>query len=96
MTSQRFGTCGMHPSVYARVKLLTGLQGMLEGIIQSIGTPGVNPGLIKVGYLIFVMLIVMNVCLFIGLGPNIHVLILSVLSLGVFGGLQWSVPLLWW
>eukprot|EP00040_Diaphanoeca_grandis_P027409 m.155979 g.155979 ORF g.155979 m.155979 type:complete len:350 (+) comp30964_c0_seq1:138-1187(+) len=62
--------------------------GIFSGIMASIGQPGINPGVVKAGYLIFALLMILDFSLLIGMGPNIHVLIMFVLSCGVFGGLQ--------
>jgi hypothetical protein len=65
--------------------------GMFDGIVESINTPGVNPGVIKAGYVIFGALIFFDMILFIALGPSIHVLVLFLLSVGVFGSMQWFI-----
>lgn len=66
-------------------------EGIIDGLVESISTPGVNPGVIKAGYIIFGTLIFFDVVLFIALGPSIHVLALFLLSVGLFGSMQWFI-----
>lgn len=66
-------------------------EGIIDGLVESISTPGVNPGVIKAGYIIFGALIFFDVVLFIALGPSIHVLALFLLSVGLFGSMQWFI-----
>lgn len=68
--------------------------GILDGIMESIHTPGVNPGLIKAGWIVFIILFLFDVGLLIGLGPNLHVAIMFFLTCGVFGSLQWYITML--
>eukprot|EP00041_Stephanoeca_diplocostata_P012665 m.212411 g.212411 ORF g.212411 m.212411 type:complete len:379 (+) comp19042_c0_seq2:349-1485(+) len=68
--------------------------GIFDGIMESIYTPGVNPGLIKAGWIVFVILFLFDIGLLIGLGPNLHVAIMFFLTCGVFGSLQWYITML--
>eukprot|EP00039_Didymoeca_costata_P033626 m.43303 g.43303 ORF g.43303 m.43303 type:complete len:122 (+) comp9964_c0_seq4:77-442(+) len=64
-------------------------EGILEGLIASIGRPGVNPGMKKAGALIYIMLFVVCILLLLLVGPSIHVFIMFVLCFGLAASLAW-------
>lgn len=69
----------------------TGVVGMFEDVIQSVFQPGVNQGVVQFLAVIFVLLFLMITSLLIALGPNIHILIMSLLAIVLAGLMFWYV-----
>ena len=62
---------------------------IMAGIFASIGRPGINPGLVKAGMVIYFLLFLVVLLQFVLMGPSIHVFIMFVLAGGLSAGLFW-------
>ncbi|KAJ7362054.1 hypothetical protein OS493_013143 [Desmophyllum pertusum] len=68
---------------------------MFQAVIESIFEPGVNSQLLKATNITFVCLVVVIICMLIGFGFNIHLLVLLILSTGLLLSINWFVSELW-
>lgn len=62
---------------------------MFQAIVESIFEPGVNSQLLKAVNIIFVCLVAVVIVLLITFGFNIHLVILLILSTGLFLSVNW-------
>ena len=62
---------------------------MLQSIVDSIFEPGVNVGVRRFTYLVFVLLILVLIGLMVATNFNIHVMIMTFLACGVLASLTW-------
>ncbi|EGD82460.1 hypothetical protein PTSG_03110 [Salpingoeca rosetta] len=63
----------------------------LEGVVKSIFMPGVNSGVIRFLSITFIALFLNNVGLLIFFGPNPHVIVLLLLTIGLAAAMAWFV-----
>lgn len=68
---------------------------MFQVIIESIFEPGVNSQLLKAVNITFVCLVAVVIVLLIAFGFNIHLVVLLILSIGLFLSVNWFVSELW-
>eukprot|EP00050_Salpingoeca_kvevrii_P008337 m.302341 g.302341 ORF g.302341 m.302341 type:complete len:363 (+) comp15130_c0_seq1:213-1301(+) len=70
---------------------IDGLLGMMTDVVTSIYTPGVNKGLHQFVGGIYAILILLAFALMFAFGANIHVVILTILSIGLAASLHWFI-----